>query len=209
LWPYNTVNDDGNFWVVLENSLTKPKNWLYNVWFADYQWKQQYTYNNNVLNQGAVNTFFGRMSQAMALSCKGTVYVMTDDPKNLPTGGIWPLVEYPTLQYQYKAGIVTNCIAVAYSNADDTSLWVQVSLQGGSGSPPYRRDVYGRDFNRTFDLEEIIRREEKKPWKAKKDEEFRIRMRDLYERGNIQERDSCLGGQPYEQPGLDYFGYGV
>lgn len=44
------------------------------------------------------NTYFEHMSEAFALSCTGDVQVMTDDPTNLPTTGIWANVELVTLQ---------------------------------------------------------------------------------------------------------------
>lgn len=50
-------------------------------------------------------------------------------------------------------------------------------------------------------------------FKEKAEKQFQNRMRDIHQdhdlqRRGLNERDSCLGGQPYEAPGHDYFGYG-
>ena len=48
-------------------------------------------------NPAQRTTYFEHMSEAFARACEGDIYVMTDDPKKLPTEGIWPKTEYPIL----------------------------------------------------------------------------------------------------------------
>ncbi len=67
------------------------KNWLYDIYSRDCAWKTrrvgmgQAAFTNTVINQGPINIFFSLMSQAMALSCLGRVYVVTDYPSKMPT----------------------------------------------------------------------------------------------------------------------------
>lgn len=74
-----------------ENQRDGPKNWLYNVWEADQDWHTVHVFNNQQKLQGPINTFFSYMSWAMAASCSGIAYVMTDDPKNFPPGMLFLL----------------------------------------------------------------------------------------------------------------------
>ncbi|KAH8812334.1 hypothetical protein F5884DRAFT_307721 [Xylogone sp. PMI_703] len=210
MWPYNTETDTGNFWVMYRNKLDGPKNWLYNVWYEDYIWNLTNTFNNKALNQGAINMYFSRMSQAMAFSCAGTVYVMTDDPHNLPTSGIWGLIEYPSLQYQYDASVVEKCIAITYKNPDIEN-GVEIPLTGWSatGPPPTLEDMPMMDFDWISQLgNHVASPLERRTWEEEMEGDFRSRMRDLHERRSLTERDACLGGQVYELPGHDYFGEG-
>lgn len=52
-----------------------------------------------------------------------------------------------------------------------------------------------------------------KSFKERTENVFRERMRYTHQnhdrkRRGLEERDSCMGGQPFEKPGHDYFGYG-
>jgi hypothetical protein len=54
-------------------------------------------------------------------------------------GGIWPLIEFPALQQQFAAGLVTTCIAVPYDPAgypyaatNNKANWRYVSLVAGA-----------------------------------------------------------------------------
>jgi len=72
-----------------------PHNWLYNVWELEQEWQKQHVFNNELPDQGPINIFFSRMSEAMAKSCSGNVYIMTDDPHNLPNGKSSLLISGP------------------------------------------------------------------------------------------------------------------
>lgn len=48
-------------------------------------------------NSAQKTTYFEYMSEAFACACEGDIYVITDDPKKLPTEDIWPKIEYPIL----------------------------------------------------------------------------------------------------------------
>ncbi|KAF3911278.1 hypothetical protein AA313_de0207710 [Arthrobotrys entomopaga] len=56
------------------------------------------------------NFYFAGMSTRFARSARGIVYVMTEDPLNIPQVGIWHAQEYPTLTRQGTP--VTHIIAV-------------------------------------------------------------------------------------------------
>jgi hypothetical protein len=58
-------------------------------------------------------TYFENMSRAMALNCRGAVYVMSDDPYNLPTDAIWGTVELPTLRMMAQQGLITSITAIS------------------------------------------------------------------------------------------------
>jgi hypothetical protein len=75
--------------------------WLMPIWFS-----------------ANATTYFENMSRAMALTCRGIVYVMSDTPSSLPTQAIWYDVELPTLQAQYKAGLITS-VTVFDSNGQN------------------------------------------------------------------------------------------
>jgi hypothetical protein len=67
------------------------QNWLYDIYRRDCEWKANRVANglpafiNTQINQGPQNIFFSLMSQAMAQSCRGRVYVLTDNPRQMPT----------------------------------------------------------------------------------------------------------------------------
>jgi hypothetical protein len=108
------TNADGNFYGVTANGAwnfetdeceaetdanNNPiQNWLYDIYSRDCIWKANrvarglQAFDNTVINQGPINIFFSLMSMAMALSCPGRVYVMTDFPSFMPTvGAYFPL----------------------------------------------------------------------------------------------------------------------
>jgi hypothetical protein len=69
---------------MFDNDRNGDKNWLYNVWEADQDYFLFRAFDNKQKECGPINTFFSHMSEPMALSCSGTVYIMTDDPHNIP-----------------------------------------------------------------------------------------------------------------------------
>jgi len=86
--------------------------------FEDGSWLQPI----RELGDAAITQYFSSMSEAMAMSCSGTVYVMTDNPLDLPNfGSIWGTKEYPIIKQRWLAGTITNLVCVS---AQDTShMW--------------------------------------------------------------------------------------
>ena len=64
--------------------------------------------------------YFEHMSEAYALSCSGDVLVMADDPKNVPTTGIWGTVEFPTLK---KMDTIGDINAIDIEGGNSNKIW--------------------------------------------------------------------------------------
>lgn len=64
--------------------------------------------------------YFENMSEAYSLACTGKMLVMTDDPKKLPTEGIWPDIEFPTLK---SMDTTTDITAVDVDGNNPVKIW--------------------------------------------------------------------------------------
>jgi hypothetical protein len=49
--------------------------------------------------------YFEMMSEALATMCSDKAYVLTPDPGNIPTDGIWHNTERPTLERQISGNL--------------------------------------------------------------------------------------------------------
>ena len=65
--------------------------------------------------------YFSNMSEAYAHSCKGTAYVMTDNPKSVPKEGIWWNAEFPTLTK--KGSLCEKIIAIDINGKNGVLFW--------------------------------------------------------------------------------------
>jgi hypothetical protein len=89
-------------------------------------------------------TYFGRMSNAMAQVCGGTIYVASLDPTNLQKYGfIWANDEYPTLKARWQAGgfgAPTSLISVDMANPQTQYVVSFNDLSTQYQVPPTKRD---------------------------------------------------------------------
>lgn len=85
---------------------------------------------------GETTVYFENMSRAVALTCRGHVFVMSDTPDDLPVEGIWGTVEFPTLQMMYQQGLISTLTAIS----SDGETMVDVPLNTGN-SPISERTI--------------------------------------------------------------------
>jgi len=135
----------------------------------------------------ARTTYFANMSRAVAMTCLGNVYIMSDEPDHLEngksSGGIWWCTEWPKLVQRFQN---TPEELAPYLIAVDTA--------------DYRRAYYvdwvdavslGPALIPRADLEMLRRAQEE---------------RQAQTGDSIQKRDSCSIPQQYEPEGEDFFG---
>jgi hypothetical protein len=135
--------------------------------------------------------YFGAMSAAMAVSCGGTVYVMSVAPYNMDKyisasapPNIWALDEWPNLRDRYKAGGVgapTSLVAVDAVNPSTQVLLDWYTLKPANGAAP-PKEARLNDTEGDGTVEELVAS------------------------GAFGERDTCSQNVNYEGPGEDWFG---
>ena len=140
--------------------------------------------------------YFQQMSRAMALTCTGEVFILIDNPTDVPVQqpdpypSIWLSHELPALQGLYETGVVTKLTAIRFS--DKQRFDRTIDLQ--------------RRVPRGIDWDEPIA----KAVKAKKLELLRSGFYNNMTEENIaklQRRDGpCGSAADQEAPGLSYFG---
>ncbi|EPS40839.1 hypothetical protein H072_5254 [Dactylellina haptotyla CBS 200.50] len=120
-WPTPRIDGDSARYYDFYN-VDDPNGWLRDI--------RQTNFIGDEQNGDAQNQYFQAMSKAFALEAVGTVYVMTEDPTNIPMTAIWGEVEFPTLT---RAGTpVTEIIAL-----DETGLrWYKIWDKNDSSITP-------------------------------------------------------------------------
>ncbi|PVH93334.1 hypothetical protein DM02DRAFT_696279, partial [Periconia macrospinosa] len=144
--------------------------------------------------------YFQQMSRAMALTCRGEVFVLIDDPvtlmKQVPTEkwqSIWLTHEAPVLQGLLKEGTVTKLTAIKVDGKAKVDKTEDLREWRGAA----KRDI---DWN-----EPIARAIKKKRMELINSGSYNNTMSadDINE---LQRRASACGAADQEDPQLDYFG---
>lgn len=145
--------------------------------------------------------YFASMSSAMASVCRGEVYIMTDDPNNVPVTqlpgkdpSIWINDELPVLRQSYSMGIVTKFWAVdlfGIRKVDQTGV-----LQ--TGSKKTRIETWGANITSILE------------WSVETEKEHSTMNVSLRSDGEFEKRwDACSAAVSNEPAGQDFFGWDV
>jgi len=127
------------------------------------------------------------------------------------------LVDFPALKVSAAMDKVFGAVAVPYLPNDDawyTGTMTEANWKYLDLSLNTRRhltDLNSLNWTSYLDKNGNASEAMKRSLRAKSRNTFQSRMRDIHEkhdleRRGIKARDSCLGGQPYEQADEDWFG---
>lgn len=158
--------------------------------------------------------FFQQMSLAMALTCSGEVFVMTEHPDDLyyqprppQVESIWLTHELPALQRLYKQGVVTKLTAIAATQpgGDGTAIQVDMDKSKWTDATKY---LSGRSVRRGFEWTEELVQTMKMAQKRREEEERRLNSTTDPEFAHEHQKrwSLCGSAQDQEDPHLDYFG---
>lgn len=131
----------------------------------------------------AYTQYFSAMSKAVAMTCLGNIFVMSDTPDNIVQnqglGGIWWDVELPQLKERWNNGELGTLTAV------DTS-------------------DFSVGYNLDWDTMQVINRVNLK--REEIEDLLGSRDENGTSGGILGKRDSCSIPAQYEPPGFDFFG---
>ncbi|KAH7382373.1 hypothetical protein DE146DRAFT_668618 [Phaeosphaeria sp. MPI-PUGE-AT-0046c] len=212
MWPQDDTRDqdfEANFYC-LDAWEPKPKCWLNSLMPGSLTAAS----NINRREEEGTRPFFQQMSLAMALTCSGEVFVMTEHPDDLyyqpphpQVESIWLTHELPALQRLYKQGVVTKLTAISASQpgGDRTEIIVEMDKSKWIDATKY---LSGRSVRRGFEWTEELVQTMKMAQKRREDEERRFNSTTdpEFAREHQKRWGFCSSAQRQENPNLDYFG---
>lgn len=148
--------------------------------------------------------YFQQMSQAMAMTCSGNVYILSEDTSTIPNQipgerpSIWLTHELPTLQELYAQGTVKKLIAItgtvnAWTGSEDVTRYLRPSKRS---APPPPTEL-------TKKVAKAIM--EKRAELIRSGYSLTNFTEEYADHHKLQKR-ICGGAAKWEDPNMDYFG---